>query len=112
MLASPGLDAGDVGGAAEVILVLRLGPPPGLGLAFAFGAAGGLGAKPLTPTVAGVRRKEAFAMQALIEASDRGHSGGKKTDPTDDTHLELRGKTPSRKKIREEDGGRTKKRFS
>ena len=112
MLASPVLDAGDVGGAFEVILILRLGPPAGLGLALAHGTTGRLGAKALVPTIAAIRGKEAFAMQALNETGNQGHSGGKKTYPTGDTHPELRWKTPSRKKIREENGGRRKKRFS
>jgi len=112
MLCAPSLDAGDVGWPFEVVLVLRFGPPARLSLALALGTTGRLGAKALVPTVARIRSEEALAMQALTKASGRRHSGGKKTYPQGGTHPELQSTNPLPKKIREENGGRRKKRFS
>ena len=112
MLGVPMVDPGDVGRPVAVVSVLRFGPPARLGLAFALGTTGRLGAKAVVPTVARIGSKEAFAMQALTKASGRRHSGGKKTYPRGGTHPELQSTNPSPKKIREENGGRRKKRFS
>jgi len=112
MLASPLLDAGHVAGAFEVILVLQFTQPPSLGLVLALGTTDRLGTKALMATIARIRSKEAPAMQTLAKTDGRRHSGGKETYPTGDRHPELRSADPSGKKIRDENGGRRKKRFS
>lgn len=112
MLPSPRLNAGHLIWAFEVILVLRLGVPPGLGLAFALAATSRLRTKALMAPITRIRSEEDFAMQALTEAAGRRHSGGKKTYRPSKRHPELRSPTRFRKKIQEENGRRMKKKFS
>ena len=88
MLGAPGTDAFNFIGAAEVVLVLRLAQPAGLGLAFAFTAASRLGAKNLVPAITSIRSKQTAAIYTLTKTGGRRHSGRKKIDPMVNDHLE------------------------
>lgn len=81
-------------------------------LAFTFDAASGLLAAELVAAVAWIGNEQTFAVETRYKSRRRRHSGDKETDHSVIVRVKNRDPFRFTKKIREENGGRRKKRFS